>query len=514
MLLPPINLRLHLFQKAQKPVRRNKDGTPRKKPKKAKPKIPKNEGYFRTAKFRLETTPWQEQLLLSYSGTARAVYNTILYHAKARYSQRQAEISYGIPEEQLTELVPLTQVDLQNFVNMMKPVWFPWYSQVSKFAFDTGVRNVVKAFSNFFTNPKKYKYPKYKKKPKHDVTADLSVSMVDVTAKWFDPTGARINLPIAKGLWKTKDNPNGMRPARRAVVGKVKIAGHDPRAKRMAKLIYSGRASVQEVTYSYSGGYWWASVRLRVRKENLVKKKRRSENYIGGTLGIDAAFGEDFAVCSQVIPGITDDTGRIKAPKVLRTVQTKLAKAQKALALTTPGSKRNMTALRRVQKLHGQVKAERKRWLSELSTELVGRFDKIVVENLNLKAMAKNKKDKNGKKVFSFGASVGDNGWGMFVVMLETKAKLFGVMFVKASRWFPSSKTCSDCGVVKAKLPLSVRIFTCDHCGLTLDRDVNAARNLAKYTPAVSKKTTTVSTSKRSSKESKSKTANAQDLRV
>ena len=108
--------------------------------------------------------------------------------------------------------------------------------------------------------------------------------------------------------------------------------------------------------------------------------------------------------------GITDDTGRIRAPKVLRTMQTKLAKAQQALALTTPDPKHNMTALRRIQKLPGQVKAERKRRL----TELVGRFDKIVIENLNVKTMSKNKKDKNGKKVFSFGASVGDNGWGMF----------------------------------------------------------------------------------------------------
>jgi len=578
-----------------KPVRRNKDGTPRKKPKKAKPTIPKNEGYTYCVKLRLDTTPWQEQLLKSYCGASRATYNTILYHSKVRYNQRLAEVSYGIPKEQLTELVPLGLVDLQNFVAQHKEQWFWWHKDVSKFSFDTGVRNAVKAYANFFAG--RTRYPKYKKKPVNDVTADLSVSMTDITAKWLTPTGSHINLPIAKGLWKSKNNPEGMRPARRAVVGNVKVAGHDTRAKRMAKLIYSGRATVQEVTYSYSGGYWWASVRLRVRKESLPKKVRRtakrqaqlthnagwnsvttettptkgngeerhcsqitpnintqinhnshdhtpqdvktSQNEgltptisakiqlpkvpttlenppssctepestskltpnptpsphthlpnrtIGGNLGIDAAFGSYFAVLSRVIPGITDESGKILAPKILRNTLDKLAAAQRDLARTTTKSNRHKTALKKVQKLHGQVAAQRKSWLGELSTVLVGMFDKIVVEDLNLKALAKRKKGKNGRRVFSFGASVGDNGWGMFIKMLEEKAKLFGVVFVKASRWFPSSKTCSECGVVKAKLPLSVRVFECEHCGLVLDRDVNAAVNLEQYKPSQGKR--------------------------
>lgn len=430
---------------------------------------------------------------------------TLSYKSSLQPTPR--EISYGIPEGQLTELVPLNLVGLQNFIQTLKPIWFPWHTQVSKHTFDTGVRNIVKAYQNFFAG--RSKYPKYKKKPKHDVTADLSVSMTDINAKWFTPNGSHINLPIAKGLWRTKTktgtiiNLEGMRTAKRDVVGKVKIASGDKRAKRTAKLIYTNRASVQEITYSYSGGYWWVAVRLRVRKENLVKKQRKNKNYIGGTLGIDAAFGDDFAVCSQPIPELTDITGRIKAPKILRSMHVKLTKAQQDHARTTPGSKRNMTTLKQMQKLYGKVAEERKRWLNVLANELVGRFDKIVVENLNLKALAKHKRDKNGRKVFSFGASVGDNSWGMFVTMLEEKAKLFKVIFVKASRWFPSSKKCSDCGVVKAKLLLSVRMFVCEHCGLVLDRDVNAAMNLKQYTPTVGKKTTTTTITTRTGSDGK-----------
>ena len=173
-----------------------------KNPLKLNPVFFVNEGYYRTAKFRLKVTPWQEQLLTSYAGGARAVYNTILYHTKARYNQHQAEISYGIPEEQLTELVPLNLVGLQNFIQTLKPIWFPWHTQVSKHTFYTGVRNIVKAYQNFFAG--RSKYPKYKKKPKHDVTADLSVSMTDINAKWFNSTGSHINLYLTKN--KTRCN--------------------------------------------------------------------------------------------------------------------------------------------------------------------------------------------------------------------------------------------------------------------------------------------------------------------
>lgn len=467
-----------LEPKPAKPVRVNRNGKPSKKRKKGKPKIPKNEGYVSSYKFRLDQSPSQERLLKSYCGTVRAVYNTVLYHARARYDQRDAQISYGIPEAQLTELIPLTLVDLQNFVQDQKENWFPWHVEVSKFAFDTAVRNLVKAYQNFFAG--RTKYPKFKKKPIHDLTADLSISMVDVKAKWLTPNGSHINLPIAKGLWPE------MRSGRRKLVGSVKVA--DKRARRAAELIHSGQATVQEVTFSYSGGYWWASVRLRVRKKSLRQKVRRTKDYIGGVCGIDASFGQDFAVLSCVIPGITDDEGRIDAPKVLRKKQAKLTKTQRVLNRTKNGSQRNKKALKKVQKLHGQVVAERKRWLSELATDLVGRFDKIVVEDLNLAALAKRKKDKRGRKVFSFGKSVNDNAYGMFCKMLEEKSKLFGVVFVRASRWFASSKTCSDCGEVKAKLPLPVRVFKCTNCGLIIDRDVNAARNLEQYVPGQAKR--------------------------
>ena len=95
------------------------------------------------------------------------------------------------------------------------------------------------------------------------------------------------------------------------------------------------------------------------------------------------------------------------------------------------------------------------------------------METLSLKGMARRKKG------YRFGRSIGDNGYGLFVQVLTRQAAKRGSAVVKADRFYPSSKTCSDCGAVKTKLPLSQREYTCTTCGLSLDRDVNAARNLA-----------------------------------
>ena len=93
----------------------------------------------------------------------------------------------------------------------------------------------------------------------------------------------------------------------------------------------------------------------------------------------------------------------------------------------------------------------------------------MVVEDLNMKGMS---------QALNFGKSVGDNGWGMFLRMLEYKLMFLGKQFLKISKWFPSSKTCSKCGNVKEELKLSERSYKCECCGIEIDRDYNAAVNI------------------------------------
>ena len=102
---------------------------------------------------------------------------------------------------------------------------------------------------------------------------------------------------------------------------------------------------------------------------------------------------------------------------------------------------------------------------------LAKNYDVIVIEDLNTKGMVEN---------HSLTKHISDASWGEFSRQLEYKTKWYGSTLVVADRFYPSSKTCSRCGTVKAKLLLDVRQYNCEICGFSIDRDVNAAVNLAK----------------------------------
>jgi IS605 OrfB family transposase len=108
--------------------------------------------------------------------------------------------------------------------------------------------------------------------------------------------------------------------------------------------------------------------------------------------------------------------------------------------------------------------------LHKLTSRLAREYGTVVVEDLNVAGMVRHRK---------LAKAMYDCGFATIRTMLGYKTTWNGGRLVTANRWFPSSKTCSDCGVVKAKLPLRARTFKCDACGIVLDRDLNAARNLA-----------------------------------
>jgi len=149
--------------------------------------------------------------------------------------------------------------------------------------------------------------------------------------------------------------------------------------------------------------------------------------------------------------------------------QRRLAFYQKRLARATKGSKRRMKVKRHVARIHEKIANSRSDTLHKLSTDLVTRFDVICVEDLNLRGMVKN---------HSLARSLHDASIGTAIRMIEEKAERYGKKVVKVDRWFPSSKTCSGCGHIVEKLPLSVREWTCPECGTIHDRDANAAANI------------------------------------
>ena len=107
--------------------------------------------------------------------------------------------------------------------------------------------------------------------------------------------------------------------------------------------------------------------------------------------------------------------------------------------------------------------------MHKLSKKLSEVYNAVVVEDLNMRGMS---------QALNFGKNIGDNGWGMFLRMLEYKLMFLGKQFLKIDKWFPSSKTCSRCGNIKEKLKLSERSYKCECCGIEIDRDYNAALNI------------------------------------
>ncbi len=161
---------------------------------------------------------------------------------------------------------------------------------------------------------------------------------------------------------------------------------------------------------------------------------------------------------------------RANYPQFYRQALKKLAKAQRILSRKKKGSHRWHKQRLKVAKLHEKIANQRKDFLHKESHRLAKQYDCVVIEDLNMKEMS---------QALHFGKSVHDNGWGMFTTFLQYKLEEQGKKLITIDKWFPSSKTCSCCGRVKASLSLSERLFHCD-CGFVADRDTNAAINIKK----------------------------------
>lgn len=122
----------------------------------------------------------------------------------------------------------------------------------------------------------------------------------------------------------------------------------------------------------------------------------------------------------------------------------------------------------RVALIHEKIANQRKDFLHKVSHQIANEWDAVCIETLDMHEMAKE---------LNFGKGVHDNGWGMFTGYLSYKLSDRGKQLVKIDKWFPSSKTCSNCGAIKKELSLSERVYRCE-CGFVLDRDLNAAINI------------------------------------
>ncbi|MER6851324.1 RNA-guided endonuclease InsQ/TnpB family protein [Streptomyces flaveolus] len=167
---------------------------------------------------------------------------------------------------------------------------------------------------------------------------------------------------------------------------------------------------------------------------------------------------------------ILSDGTKIDSPRFLRRAEKKLKKAQQALSRKTKGSKNRAKVRIKVARAHSRVADARREFHHQLSTKIVRDNQAVAVEDLAVKGLARTRMAK----------SVHDAGWSAFVTMLEYKAALYGRTLHRIGRFEPTSQVCSQCGVKDGPKPLHVRVWECGACGAVLDRDINAAVNIAK----------------------------------
>ena len=210
---------------------------------------------------------------------------------------------------------------------------------------------------------------------------------------------------------------------------------------------------LKRVTVSREADRWFASIMVET---DDIKPVEQPKEAVGVDLGVTT-----LATLSDGDP--------VPGPKAHKALLDRLRRTSRSLSRKRKGSANRRKAKAKLARLHSRIAAVRRDATHKATTMMAKTYRRIGIEDLNVRGMARNR---------HLARSIMDGGFFEFRRQLDYKARFYGATVVVADRWFPSSKTCSCCGSVKAELALSQRTFHCDACGHEIDRDLNAARNL------------------------------------
>ncbi len=377
-------------------------------------------GSYDAVKVRLDPTTRQERLMASHAGAARFAYNAGLAHVKeALKNGEPADWShYGLRRWWNTN---------KDALAVNRDTGEVWWSQNSKEAYSGAFRSLAQGLSNWSKSRKGQRkgrrigFPKFKSK--------------NTVMRFAYSTG--FTAPTAS-------DPYGLKLPR---IGRVHCMENVHERVAGARLI--------RITVSRRAGRWYAS--LTVERESASASV--SEPKLGA-VGVDLGV-KHLATLS--------DGAVIPNPRALNKGLKALRKAHRALSRKVRGSARREQARERVARLHARVSDVRADAIHKATAMIAQNYSVVCIEDLNVAGMMKN---------HHLARSLSDAALGEFRRQLEYKTARSGAALRVVDRRFPSSKTCSNCGVVKAKLSLSERTFNCDACCLSMDRDLNAAINI------------------------------------
>ena len=384
---------------------------------------------IKAIKVRLYPTRYQEELMFKSAGVARFSYNWGLAFLNNYYKENNRSLS-------INEL-------RKEFTKLRNDIEYSWLKEVSSEIPQQALKDLGESFKKFFR--KESAYPKFKKKGK------CETSFFHLNNK-FVVENNKIKLEKI-GYVKMKDE--GRLPVGNYKKDKIKVL--NPRIK-------------------HNGKFWYLSLALEV-------EDKTKEELTNASVGVDLGI-KDLAIVSNIdkpFKNINKSKEVKRLNKKLKRLQRQVSRKYDMLKSETYFKKgEKLTKTQNIIKLENKIKLVHKRiadirlnYIHQTTNTIVKTKPcRVVVEDLNVKGLLKNK---HLSKVIS------EQCFDKFITILEYKCKWNGIEFIKADRFFPSSKKCSCCGTIKKDLKLKDRTYVCYNCGFVIDRDKNASINLANY---------------------------------
>lgn len=373
---------------------------------------------IKSFKIRLYPTKEQEQLIWKHIGSCRFIWNYMLSYQIEMHHKGEKHLSAF------------------DMINLLKPLKndgeHEWLYEVSNTSLKTICRDLDKAYQKFFK--KQGGFPKYKSRKR-----------------------AKTAFPVRESIYFS----NGKATIEK--LGKIKYKTDRP--------LPQGRgAKFTNPRISYNGKW---ILTLGVECENQTPQL--SDNTVGIDLGL-----KDLAVIAhgneQIVFHNINKSSRV------RYIKRKIRHTQRAISRKYESNRRGNTYIKtknivrqesEIRKLHKKLSDIRTNYLHQCTHRVISLLPKaVIMEDLNIKGMMKNK---------HLSKAIQEQGLYEFIRQMRYKCEWSGIEFVQADRFYPSSKTCSNCGCIKRHLKLSDRVYCCDECGFVIDRDYNAAINLSRY---------------------------------
>jgi putative transposase len=385
------------------------------------------------------TTPQQEEVIGRHFGARRFAYNWALAQVKANLDAREADPTVS----------PLrwSLYDLRRGWNQTKHQVAPWWRECSKEAYACGIADCIRALHNWSDS-------------KHGRRAGQRVGFPRFKARHRD-----------RGRVRFTTGPMRLESDRRhivlPVIGRLRSKEN---TRRLERLLAKGRATILSMTLTEHAG------RLFVSVATIVAQAPRIPNQPAARCGIDLGIGQEWAIIAHA-----DDTiERIAHPAPWAEVRKRRRRVARQLSRRIVGSRGHRQANAKLAALDRRAANLRTNQVHTLTTKLARRYSTVVVEDLDIRAMARGM----GRRAFR--RTVYQAGVGKVRPTLAYKCPWAGGRLLVADRWFASSKTHHGCGGYLPDLQLGQREWVCPDCETVVDRNANAARNLRDWTGPVS----------------------------